>query len=80
MLFSIGQDPARDFKTLLKVRTDKKIHIHTNLLEKNDKNFKITNGSYFNIKINIMIQKSFYQKSFAIIIPLKMFFNQVDIV
>ena len=48
-LFSIGQDPARDFETLLNVKTKKKIHIHTSLLEKkDDKNFRITNGSYNN--------------------------------
>ena len=73
-LFSIGQDPARDFNTLLNVKTSKKIHIHTSLLEPIDnKNFKITNGSYhkYQKKFTDYKIKVLYQKSFAVIIPLK---------
>lgn len=73
-LFSIGQDPARDYKTLLKVRIKKKIHIHTSLLKKKDnKNFKITNGSYNKSSesfTDIEI-RDLYRNSFAIIVPLK---------
>lgn len=73
-IFSIGQDPARDFDTLLKVKIKKKVHIHTSLLKiKNDKNFKVTNGSYHRHKnsySDIKI-KDLYQKSFAVVIPLK---------
>ncbi len=73
-LFSIGQDPSRDFKTLLKVKTEKKIHIHTSLLAPLDeKHFKITNGSYHKYKssfTDIEIRK-LYQDAFAVIVPLK---------
>ncbi|OUU22498.1 MAG: hypothetical protein CBB97_15100 [Candidatus Endolissoclinum sp. TMED37] len=73
-LFSIGQDPSRDFKTLLKVYTKKKIHIHTNLLNiRNDDSFKITNGSYHKSKNSLsdLQVKKLYQDSFAVIVPLK---------
>ncbi len=73
-LFSIGQDPARDFNTLLKVSTNKKIHIHTCLLNvRDDNNFKITNGTYYknrNSFSDLEIRK-LYQESFAVIVPLK---------
>ena len=77
-LFSIGQDPARDFKTLLKVNTKKKIHIHTILLNPiNKKNLKITNGSYYKHKNSFSDLKirELYQESFAIVIPLKNVFQ-----
>ena len=73
-LFSIGQDPARDYETLLKVKTNKKIHIHTSLLKKRDKeNFKITHGSYNKTlgSFTDMEIRDLYRNSFAIIVPLK---------
>ena len=71
-LFPIGQDPARDFNTLLKVSTKKKIHIHTSLLNsRNDRNFKITNGSYHKSSLSDLQVKQHYQDSFAVIVPLK---------
>jgi len=73
-LFSIGQDPARDFKTLLKVKTIKKIHIHTSLIEPaEDKNFTITNGKYHDYKNSFTDLKirELYQNSFAIVVPLQ---------
>ena len=77
-LFSIGQDPARDFNTLLKVSTKKKIHIHTSLLDsRNDDKFKITNGSYhdwINSLSDLQVKK-LYQDSFAVIVPLKNVFQ-----
>ncbi len=73
-LFSIGQDPARDFNTLLRVKTNKKIHIHTSLLKPRErKSFKITNGSYHKLKsslTDVEIRK-LYQESFAVVVPLK---------
>ncbi len=77
-LFSIGQDPSRDFKTLLSVKTKKLIHIHTNLLPKrDDKFFKITNGSYHKFKNSFtdLTIKKLYQESFAVIVPLKNVFQ-----
>ena len=77
-LFSIGQDPARDFETLLNVKTKKKIHIHTSLLEKkDDKNFRITNGSYNNSldSFTDIEIRDLYQNSFAVIVPLKQVFQ-----
>tara|TARA_B100000212_G_C27329415_1_gene513872 strand:+ start:149 stop:1267 length:1119 start_codon:yes stop_codon:yes gene_type:complete len=77
-LFSIGQDPSRDYKTLLSVKTKKLIHIHTNLLPKRDnKYFKITNGSYQNYKNSFtdLSIKKLYQESFAVIVPLKNVFQ-----
>ncbi|MBO8232356.1 hypothetical protein CU311_06640 [Prochlorococcus marinus str. MU1402] len=73
-LFSIGQDPARDFNTLLKVSTKKKIHIHTSLLNfRDDSKFKITNGTYHKSKNSLsdLQIKKLYQDSFAVIVPLK---------
>ena len=73
-IFSIGQDPARDFQTLLKIKTKKKIHIHTSLLkEKNETNIKITNGSYqeHNNSFSDIDIRSLYQKAFAVVVPLK---------
>ena len=75
-LFSIGQDPSRDFKTLLKVKTQKKIHIHTILLDaRNDKNFRITNGTYNKTNFSDKDIRKFYQESFAVIVPLKNVFQ-----
>ena len=73
-IFSIGQDPARDFNTLLKVKTKKKIHIHTSLLTfRNENKFKITNGSYHKKKNSLsdLQVKKLYQDSFAVVVPLK---------
>ncbi len=77
-LFSIGQDPSRDFQTLLKVKTNKKLHIHTSLLDPvNKKYLKITNGIYNNTRnsfSDLKIRK-LYQDSFAVIVPLKNVFQ-----
>ncbi len=73
-LFSIGQDRARDFQTLIKVKTKKLIHIHTSLLDKfEDENIKITNGTYNNLKNSFsdLTIRNLYQDSFAVIVPLK---------
>ncbi len=73
-LFSIGQDPARDFQTLLKVKTNKKIHIHTILLDPfENKKFKVTSGKYQNHKDSFSDLKirELYQNSFAVLVPLK---------
>ena len=73
-IFSIGQDPARDFSTLIKVKTKKKIHIHTSLLRpKNDKKLIITNGSYHNYRNSLsdIEIRTLYQNAFAIVVPLK---------
>ncbi len=73
-IFSIGQDPSRDFETLLKVNSNKKIHIHTSLLSAQDsKKFKITNGSYqkHNVTFSDSEIRTLYQESFAVIVPLK---------
>jgi len=73
-IFSIGQDPGRDFQTLLKVNTQRKIHIHTSLIKpRNDKKFKVTNGSYHKYKKSLtdIEVRSLYQKSFIVVVPLK---------
>ncbi|MBO8230534.1 hypothetical protein CU313_06820 [Prochlorococcus marinus str. MU1404] len=73
-LFSIGQDPARDFDTLLKVKTNRKIHIHTSLLKiRNDNKYVITNGTYHKNKNSLtdLEVRQLYQESFAVIVPLK---------
>ena len=77
-VFSIGQDPSRDFKTLMDVKINKKIHIHTNLLRKRDtKNLKITNGSYhkYSKSLTDIEIRELYQNSFAVIVPLKNVFQ-----
>lgn len=73
-IFSIGQDPSRDFNTLLKVNTKKKIHIHTSLLKPiNKKDLKITNGTYQKYKscFSDLEIRRLYQDSFLIVVPLK---------
>ncbi|MBO6960207.1 MAG: glycosyltransferase [Prochlorococcus marinus CUG1438] len=73
-IFSIGQDPGRDFNTLLKVNTKKRIHIHTSLIKaQNDNKFEITNGSYHKYKKSLtdLEIRSLYQKSFVVVVPLK---------
>ncbi len=77
-IFSIGQDPSRDFNTLLRVKTKKKIHIHTNLLDpKNHKKLKITNGTYQKYKSSFsdLEIRKLYQNSFLIVVPLKNVFQ-----
>ena len=77
-LFSIGQDPSRDFETLLKVKTKKRIHIHTSILPKrNDKEFLITNGSYHHPKESLtdLEVRKLYQDSFAVLVPIKNVFQ-----
>ena len=73
-LFSIGQDPSRDFETLLKVKTKKRIHIHTSILPKrNDQKFLITSGTYHEPKNSLtdLEVRKLYQDSFAILVPIK---------
>ena len=77
-VFSIGQDPSRDFNTLIKVKTKKKIHIHTNLLNaKNHKNIKITNGTYqkYEDRFSDLEIRKLYQNAFVIVVPLKNVFQ-----
>ena len=62
----------------MKVKTNKKIHIHTNLLKPCEKKYlKITNGSYykFNGSLTDIEIRTLYQDSFAVIIPLKNVFQ-----
>ena len=73
-IFSIGQDPARDFETLIEINTKKLIHIHTSINLKTKKNnIKITHGSYHNPKNSIsdLELRELYRNSFAVIVPLK---------
>ena len=73
-IFSIGQDPARDFETLIKINTKKNIHIHTSKNLKSKKSTLIvTHGSYHNPKESMsdLELRDLYRNSFVVIVPLK---------
>ena len=68
----MGQDPQRDFNTLINVNVDYKVHIHTELnIKSYKKNFLITNGSFFNRTLSDVQLREYYQNSIAVIVPLK---------
>lgn len=70
--FSAGQDPQRDFNTLMRVNLDYQIHIHTELkINSSRQNIKITNGSFYNRKLSDAELRELYQNSIAVIVPLK---------
>ena len=70
--FSIGQDPSRDFDTLLKSKMNYKIKIHTDLnIKSQNAKIKITNGNFYKNGLSDLKLRSLYQRSVAVIIPLK---------
>jgi glycosyltransferase involved in cell wall biosynthesis len=70
--FSVGQDPQRDFNTLIKANVDYPIHIHTELnIKSSKKNIMITSGSFFNRRLSDVELRELYQNSIAVIVPLK---------
>ena len=70
--FSIGQDPGRDFQTLINTTSNLPIHIHTDLKIKSiKKNIKITNGSFFKSSLTDLDLRTLYQNAIAIVVPLK---------
>ena len=74
IIFSIGQDPNRDFETLVKVSVKQNIRIHTNLKIINNydkKKFTISKGSFYKSKISDLDLRKLYQESFLVIVPLK---------
>ena len=70
--FSIGQDPGRDFQTLINTTVNLPIHIHTDLKVKSKKNnIKITNGSFFKSSLTDLKLRKLYQNAIAVVVPLK---------
>ena len=70
--FSIGQDPGRDFQTLINTNLNLPIHIHTDLkIKSKKKNINITNGSFFKSSLTDLELRTLYQNAIAIVVPLK---------
>ena len=70
--FSLGQDPSRDFETLIKTKTNYTIKIHTDLnFQSRKKNIIITKGNYYKNGLSDLELKKMYQNAIAVIIPLK---------
>lgn len=73
-LFSIGQDPNRDFDTLVKAVTDVTVRIHTSLrinVPRDRGNIVLSRGSYFQSTLSDIEVRDNYRKAMAIVVPLK---------
>ena len=73
-IFSVGQDPNRDFLTLMKVNINYPIKIHTALnikKPKNRHNIEISKGSFNKSTISDIELRKIYQNSAIVVIPLK---------
>ena len=70
--FSIGQDPSRDFDTLVNTKKKYKLKIHTDLRIKCDRdNIVFSKGNFYKNGLTDVELRKLYQKSIAVIIPLK---------
>ena len=70
--FSIGQDPSRDFDTLVKTKKKYKLKIHTDLSIKCVReNVVFSKGNFYKNGLTDLDLRKLYQKSIAVIIPLK---------
>ena len=73
-VFSAGQDPNRDFDTLVNVDLDIPIHLHTNLrvaVPSARTNVQITDGSYFKGALTDESLRNLYRRAMAVVVPLK---------
>ena len=73
-IFSIGQDPNRDFETLMNAKVNYPIKIHTSLKLKipdNNNQIFITKGSFYNSTLSDIELKKIYQKALIVVVPLK---------
>lgn len=73
-IFSIGQDPNRDFDTLVKAVTDVSVHIHTSLrisVPRDLGNVVLSSGSYFQSTLSDIEVRDNYRNAMAVVVPLK---------
>lgn len=74
-VFSIGQDPNRDFATLVQAATSMPIRIHTSLNvpppSPGRNNVAISNGSYFDSTLTDVEVRDCYRNALAVVVPLK---------
>ena len=73
-IFSIGQDPNRDFTTLVNAEVEVTIRIHTELpiaIPKSKRNIELTKGSYQKPSLTDEEIRRIYQESIAVVVPLK---------
>jgi len=73
-VFSIGQDPGRDFDTLIRAGVDVPIRLHTALsvvVPPARTNVLLTSGSYRHGKLTDEELRDLYRRSMAVVVPLK---------
>lgn len=73
-VFSVGQDPNRDFMTLVNAEVNVPIRIHTALpisIPLSKGNVELTSGSYQQSTLTDEQLRDMYQASIAVVVPLK---------
>lgn len=73
-IFSVGQDPNRDFATLVGAEIDMPIHIHTGLpiaVPPGRSNITLSRGSYHRASLSDEELRDLYQRAMAVVVPLK---------
>ena len=73
-VFSVGQDPSRDFATLVNADLDIPIRIHTNLpvaVPAARTNVRVTDGSYFKGALTDENLRDLYRRAMLVVVPLK---------
>jgi glycosyltransferase involved in cell wall biosynthesis len=73
-VFSIGQDPNRDFDTLVNAELDIPIRLHTALpllIPPSRTNVLLTSGSYHHSTITDEELRDLYRRAMAVVVPLK---------
>lgn len=73
-VFSIGQDPSRDFDTLINAEVDIPIRVHTALpivVPADRTNVYLTAGSYHHSTITDTQLRDLYRRAMAVVVPLK---------
>lgn len=73
-IFSVGQDPNRDFDTLVRCEVDVPIRLHTALpiaIPPTKSNVHMTRGSYHQSTLTDEELRDLYLQSLAVVVPLK---------
>lgn len=73
-IFSIGQDPSRDFDTLVNANVDVPIRLHTGLpvaVPIGRNNVTLTRGSYHRSTMSDEELRTLYRRAMAVVVPLK---------
>lgn len=73
-IFSVGQDPSRDFDTLIRAEVEVQVRLHTALpiiVPPARSNVVLTSGSYRHGKLTDVELRDLYRRSLAVVVPLK---------